>query len=119
MEISCQVHAPTTLHTEKLFTVCIGQEVKWIVESVWLLRRKKSIAPTAIEPQFLGHPFFSLVTKATELAQILCTICDKIIFTSLLRKLVYPRKHSTSFSQKLQWKRISKMVSAGTLYLQF
>jgi len=69
---------------------------------------KKSTAPTTTELQFLGHPFFSLATKPIELAQLLCTICDNIIFTSLLRKPVYQRRRSTFFSEKLQWKRISK-----------
>jgi len=58
---------------------------------------KTSITPTTIKPQFLGHPFCSLVTKRNELAQLLCTVCDNIIFTSLLRKPVYQRKHSTFF----------------------
>jgi hypothetical protein len=46
MEVSCQLHAPTTLPQGKESPVPIGQEAEWAPEPVWTLwSREKSFAP--------------------------------------------------------------------------
>ena len=84
--------------------------------SLAVKEKKKSTDPTTIEPQFLDHPFCNLVTKSTELAKLL--FMWQYNFYLILRKSIYQRKHSTFYTGNLEGKK-SKMVSAGTLYLQF